>query len=40
MREVAQVEKKDLLFGLDPATSSLCTLETMILFRGPQLSRL
>lgn len=37
MREVAQIKKEDIHFGLDPATSSLCTLERMILFCGPQL---
>lgn len=34
------IEKEDLGFGLGPATFSLCTLETMILSRGPQLSHL
>lgn len=40
MCEVAQVKKEDLRFDLGPATSPQCTLETMILFCGPQLSHL
>lgn len=40
MYDVAQVTKEDLHFGLGPAISLLCTLETMILLCGPQPSHL
>lgn len=35
MHEMALVEKEDLEFGLGPAASSLCTLETTVDLRFP-----